>query len=233
MGITYDDIVPWGRSFDEYIKMFQLSESDLSKKILGCGDGPASFNFGMHKSGKKVVSIDPIYQFTKERIKNKIDEKFEEVIKQTTNNQDKFIWTTFGSVEELAKARINAMKDFLSDYEKGKQEKRYVFAELPELPFEDDEFELVLSAHFLFFYSDNLSYDFHIRSIAEMLRVSGEVRIFPIVDLNAHVSKHLEKTYRYFSSRNIIMEETQVEYEFQKGGNVMVKFHKKKSSESE
>ena len=233
MSIKYDNIVPWGRSFDEYIKMFKLSEFDLSKKILGCGDGPASFNFGMYKLGKRIISIDPIYQFTKEQIKNKIDEKYEEVIEQTANNKDKFIWTTFSSVEELAKIRMNAMKDFLSDYEKGIQEKRYIFAELPNLPFKDKEFELVLSAHFLFFYSENLSYDFHLKSINEMLRVSKEVRIFPIVDLNANVSKYLKRTYQYFSSKNIEIEEIKVEYEFQKGGNVMVKFLKKESSESE
>jgi hypothetical protein len=38
------EIVPWGRSFDEYRAMFALSEGDLGGRILGCGDGPASFN---------------------------------------------------------------------------------------------------------------------------------------------------------------------------------------------
>ncbi len=28
-------VVPWGRSLNEYSKMFSLSEDDLKKKILG------------------------------------------------------------------------------------------------------------------------------------------------------------------------------------------------------
>ena len=39
-----DQVVPWGRSFDEYRRMFALTDADLSRVILGCGDGPASFN---------------------------------------------------------------------------------------------------------------------------------------------------------------------------------------------
>ena len=45
MDFRYQDIVPWGRSFDEYLGMFDLSEDDLARDIVGVGDGPASFNF--------------------------------------------------------------------------------------------------------------------------------------------------------------------------------------------
>jgi hypothetical protein len=224
MRIRYDDIVPWGRSYEEYVRMFNLSESDLARKILGCGDGPASFNSGMFASGKKVVSIDPIYRFSKEQIKNKIDERYDEIVRKTEAHRDKFIWTTFRNVQELAESRMRAMNDFLSDYETGLNEKRYIYGALPDLPFENDEFDLVLSSHLLFFYSENLDFDFHIRSITEMLRLAREVRIFPIVDLNAEVSEHFETVCRYFSEKNIRIEETKVEYEFQKGGNLMVKF---------
>ena len=41
---TLDSVVPWGRSFDEYCAMFDLSDRDLDLKILDCGGGPASFN---------------------------------------------------------------------------------------------------------------------------------------------------------------------------------------------
>ena len=44
MDFHYKDIVPWGRSFDEYLDMFNLSENDLVRNIVGVGDGPASFN---------------------------------------------------------------------------------------------------------------------------------------------------------------------------------------------
>lgn len=44
MGVKLDSVVPWGRSYEEYVRMFSLSEEDIRKLILGCGDGPASFN---------------------------------------------------------------------------------------------------------------------------------------------------------------------------------------------
>jgi len=40
MGFTLAKVVPWGRSYDEYIRMFSLTEADLGLRILGCGDGP-------------------------------------------------------------------------------------------------------------------------------------------------------------------------------------------------
>jgi hypothetical protein len=45
------EIVPWGRTLAEYQLMFDLSEVDLKSKILGCGDGPASFNTEMTAQG--------------------------------------------------------------------------------------------------------------------------------------------------------------------------------------
>jgi 2-polyprenyl-3-methyl-5-hydroxy-6-metoxy-1,4-benzoquinol methylase len=59
MGINYQDIVPWGRSFAEYVKMFSLIPDDLDLRILDCGGGPSSFNAEMTNRGKKVTSIDP------------------------------------------------------------------------------------------------------------------------------------------------------------------------------
>jgi hypothetical protein len=44
MVMKLDKVVPFGRSLDEYIKMFNLSAEDLQKDILGVGDSPASFN---------------------------------------------------------------------------------------------------------------------------------------------------------------------------------------------
>jgi hypothetical protein len=49
----------------EYRRMFSLSEVDLQSRILGCGDGSASFNAEMNAQGRRVISGDPIYAFTK------------------------------------------------------------------------------------------------------------------------------------------------------------------------
>ena len=99
MAIKYDSVVPWGRSYEEYISMFDLKDSDQNKSILGCVDGPASFNFRMNKNNKKVKSVDILYQFTKAEIEQRINETFKVVIEQTWNNRDKFIWSNIKDVD--------------------------------------------------------------------------------------------------------------------------------------
>ncbi|MDP4182732.1 MAG: SAM-dependent methyltransferase [Bacillota bacterium] len=226
MTIKYESVVPWGRSFNEYVDMFKLTESDLEKEILGCGDGPASFNSAMRQNGKTVVSIDPIYQFSRQEIENRIEETYTDVITQTRENKDKFIWTKIKDADHLGAIRTVAMREFLEDYDVGKSENRYVFAQLPNLPFEDNRFDIALSSHFLFLYSDNLSFDFHKKAINEMLRVSKEVRIFPLLDVNAARSAYALDIMRLYSEYGYYVQEEWVDYEFQKGGNTMLKIAK-------
>lgn len=226
MGIKYESVVPWGRSYPEYVDMFNLTPSDLNKSILSCGDGPASFNSSMNQKGKNVVSIDPIYRLSRTEIENWIDETCKIVMAQTKKNRDKFVWSTIGSVEELFKIRMESMKEFLSDYEVDKHAKRYMPAELPFLPFKSDEFDLSLSSHFLFLYTENLSLEFHLKSIDEMLRVSKEVRIFPLLDMNATTSPYVNPVVDRFSRKGYDVETVRVNYEFQKGGNLMLKIIK-------
>ena len=227
MPIKYENIVPWGRSYEEYVRMFDLSDADLSRKILSCGDGPASFNSGMIKRGFTVASLDPIYQFTKEQLESRIKETYELVIEQTKGHMDRFVWTTFKTLEELAQARMSAMSEFLHDYESGLTDGRYIYGELPVLPYENKSFDLVLCAHFLLFYSENLSLNFHFESILEMCRVGKEVRIFPVLDLNANPSQYLNPVKEFVHSIGFTAEEVQVNYEFQKNGNRMLRIVEK------
>jgi hypothetical protein len=53
---TLDQVVPWGRSFAEYRRMFALTDAELGLRIIGCGDGPASFNAEATRRGTAVVS---------------------------------------------------------------------------------------------------------------------------------------------------------------------------------
>jgi hypothetical protein len=39
MSFTLSDVVPWGRSYDEYLRMFGLGDAELRPGILGCADG--------------------------------------------------------------------------------------------------------------------------------------------------------------------------------------------------
>ena len=54
---TLDTVVPWGRSFDEYRRMFALGEAELRRRILGVADGPASFNAQATAGGLSVEVV--------------------------------------------------------------------------------------------------------------------------------------------------------------------------------
>jgi hypothetical protein len=117
MAFKYEEAVPWGRSFNEYQRMFHLTRGDLRRSILGCADGPASFNAQMSRQGNRVVSCDPLYQLTTDQIGQRIDATYEGVIGQTRLNQEKFVWDLITSPDELGRLRFEAMCDFLGDYE--------------------------------------------------------------------------------------------------------------------
>ncbi|HYE35716.1 hypothetical protein [Methylocaldum sp.] len=74
MAFHLDQVVPWGRSFDEYVAMFALEPRDFGRTILGCGDGLASFNAELSALRGSVVSVDPIYWLTAAEIASHIDQ---------------------------------------------------------------------------------------------------------------------------------------------------------------
>lgn len=224
MPVYLDQVVPWGRSFDEYVRMFDLSEGDLSAKIIDCGAGPASFNFEMHRAGRAVVSVDPIYAFSASQIARRIDETCETVLRKTAESQDNFVWHELQSIEHLRETRMRAMQLFLNDFLRGLSEGRYRVGKLPRLPFAAGEFDLALCSHFLFTYSHLLPLGFHLASVRELCRVGRAARIFPMIPNfgRAH-SPHLQPLIEQLTTEGYRCEIRQVPYEFQKGGNEMLR----------
>jgi len=224
---TLDRVVPWGRSFDEYRRMFALGDGDLRLKILGCGDGPASFNAEATRRGSQVVSCDPIYRFEAPEIRHRIDQTYDEVLEQTRRNTDDFVWTDISSPEELGRVRMSAMDEFLDDFDRGRSEGRYIDAELPSLPFDDDSFDLALCSHFLFLYGQQLGEPFHHDSIRELCRVAGEVRVFPLVVLGGRRSSFVEPIAERLRADGFNVGIEDVPYEFRKGANEMLRINRR------
>ncbi|MBE7385264.1 MAG: SAM-dependent methyltransferase [Leptolyngbya sp. SIO1E4] len=221
-----DAVVPWGRTLEEYRRMFNLSAADLGRKILGCGDGPASFNAEMAALGHSVVSIDPIYQFSAEQIEQRVRATYDPIISQAKQNAHRYVWTQFQDADGLGQARLAAMEIFLADYEVGKAAGRYLNQSLPQLALPEDAYDLCVCSHLLFLYSEQLSLDFHLSSIDELLRVALEVRIFPLLTLDCAPYPYLERVIQALSSRGFGVSVEPVSYEFQKGGNQMLKIRR-------
>ena len=102
-------------------------------------------------------------------------------------------------------------------------ESRYLDAGLPSLPFADGAFDLALCSHFLFLYSQQFDAGFHVQSLRELCRVAREVWVFPLLALGAVPSPHLDIVTQALEADGCGMVIEQVLYEFQRGGNEMLR----------
>src|ERR1700743_2268619 len=129
MAFQLTEVVPWGRTFDAYAPRSALAVADRSRAVLGCADGASSFNAEALQRNSKVVSVDPLYQFSVPQIRKRIADTAPVIAAQIKENAQDFGWDHFKSVAELVTARMHAMQVFLADYEAGLAEGRYVPAE--------------------------------------------------------------------------------------------------------
>ena len=90
----------------------------------------------------------------------------------------------------------------------------------------DAPFELALSSHFLFLYSGQFDLDFHIAALREMLRVAAEVRVFPLLQLGGAPSPHVPGVREALTAAGVRATVEPVPYEFQRGGNHMLRLRR-------
>ncbi len=223
MAVKLQQVVPFGRSLDEYRRIFNLTEADWQRRIIGVGDGPASFNAEATALGASILSVDPIYQFSGAEILERFNSVVDDIIAQVAATPDDWVWSYHRSPEDLRQNRSQTIQRFIQDYDQGKREGRYQVQTLPRLDMADNTFDLALCSHLLFLYSDHFDTAFHLDSIREMLRVSPEVRIFPLLTLDLKRSQHLDPVLETFTQAGYSVEQVPVEYELQKGANHMLR----------
>jgi hypothetical protein len=223
MAMQLEQVVPFGRSLNEYIQMFNLTDRELQTKILSVGDGPASFNAEGTELGYTIKSIDPLYVFDAEQISDRFYAVIDNIITQIERTPEDWVWNYHRSPQDLRKNRERVTQRFCEDYENGKAQGRYEVGEMPRLKYHDREYDLGLSSHFLFLYSDQLDEQFHWNSICEMLRICQEVRIFPLMTLMLQRSPHIEPIVDRLKQLGYLCEIQAVPYQLQRGGNEMLK----------
>lgn len=221
-----DRVVFIGRTFEEYTHMFDLQLSELAgKRILDCPSGACSFTAHGRKQGLDVTASDIAYNHRLDDLEAKGQQDIEHAMETLEQAKSNYVWDFYEDVPGLRQHREQALRDCVRDMREFP--KRYVAAVLPELPFADEQFHLVLSAHFLFMYSDRLDYDFHIQTVRELLRVaSEEVRIFPLTDLTGSRYAHLDRLIHELEAEGLRVTEVNVPYEFMKNGNSLLKISK-------
>lgn len=224
VGLELSRIVFIGRTWEEYLLMFNLSKEDLvGRTVLDCPSGACSFTANANKNGIDTMATDIVYYHDVDNLEKKGSQDIEDTMQSMDKSAGNYIWDFFLDIQELKRKRTQALTDCVSDM-KEFGVSRYVPAVLPQLPFADKQFDVTLSAHFLFTYADRLDYDFHIQTMNELCRVtSKEVRIFPTVDMEGKRYEYMERVIEWANAQGWTAEEIQVPYEFQKNANTMLK----------
>ncbi len=226
--LQLDRIVFIGRTYSEYLRMFDLDESMLrSGRVLDCAAGPSSFTAEAHNKGLDVTACDCLYTVPIEELVQKGKDDIAHTFQKVDDVPHLYVWKHYKDRQEIIVLRHKALGLFAQDYSDGFRQGRYIRAELPRLPFLDKAFSLVLSSHFLFLYGDRLNIDFHVASLKEMARVcSGEVRAYPLQGLDAKPYPHLNEVLARLRSEGIQAEIVPTPFEFQRGANRMLRLSK-------
>lgn len=211
-----------GRTYEEYMQMFDLELKELAgKNILDCPAGACSFTAIGSGKGMNITACDIAYDHPVDDLEHKGLLDTEHAMGTVERAKDIFIWDFYEHVQGLKKHRDQALRDCVKDMRM--RPERYIAATIPELPFRDGQFDLILSAHFLFMYGDRLDYGFHRDAIRELLRVTtDELRIFPLVDLTGSRYEHLDQIIAVLQEEGLQIEERHVPYEFFRNANSML-----------
>ena len=173
-----------------------------------------------------MTASDRIYNSGSSEIEHKCRIDLDLVLKQLPGISDQYIWNYFKDIRSLKNNREKAYRSFIEDFKKYGTG-RYVPVEFPVTDFPSDKFTIALASHFLFLYEDRLDYDFHKKTILELLRVtSKEVRIFPIVNFKGKRSMFVERIIQDEDIERFQISIKKVTYEFIRNGNEMMVIEK-------
>lgn len=225
-GLDLSEVIFVGRTYDEYVRMFDLSGQDIrNQSILDAPGGACSFTATATKKGAFVTATDIAYYHSVNDLYSKGVEDIRNAVEGLSQVKDQYVWEYFRNLNDLEAHRGQALHDCVEHMKS--QPDQYVPCELPALPFKDNSFDMTLSAHFLFTYADRLNYEFHLQTVKELLRVSKrEVRIFPLVDLKSRRYEHLASLLDVVHGLGWKSEERKVDYEFQRNANSMLRIYK-------
>lgn len=227
-GLKLDRVVFYGRALSEYKKFFDLDIRALrGKKTLDIAAGASSFTAEACVKGVDAIALDPLYGEDLDVLLKRGEQDIDHVMSEVVQAPELFNWSFYATVDQLRECRAESLRLFAEDYPLGLMEGRYVKGAAPNLPFADDSFDMALCGHFLFIYSDRLDYDFHRDSIVEALRVSGEMRIYPLTGLDANPRDFLTDLLSDLERENISGQIARVPWGFLKNSDHMLRLTRK------
>jgi hypothetical protein len=218
-GLVLDKVVLLGRTFEEYARYFALDPAGLrGQAVLDVASGVSSFCAEANARGIHATAFDLIYDLPPEQIEARCGPDLEHVLKSVVGLKT-YKWDFYQSPEGLRPYRERAYKTFLADY-RAQRSRRYVAGQLPRLPFGDRQFDLTLVSYLLFAYDDHFDFDFHKRSVLEIMRVTrGEARLYPVVNFEARRCAYIDALKNDPALQGFQFEEIETDFEFLVGSN--------------
>lgn len=214
----------FGRTLAEYAQFFSLDPNSLKGvSVLDVAAGPSSFTAEACRRGADAVAVDPLYGCTPTALAAHVQIDYRRLLAQMRAKPQLLRFRSFGSIDEAEASRRSAAERFLADYEQQFVHNRYIGAALPQLPFLDGAFDLVLCAHLLFVYAKRFDFAFHLEACRELVRVSrDEVRVHPVVGLGGKRYAELDSLRSSLEAEGIASEVVSVNYEFFAGSDSML-----------
>ncbi len=221
MAVALDTLVITPRPLSDYRNMFLLTDDELAAgPILDCPGGSSPFGAQVRARGGTVISVDPAYTMAKDELAARIRSDLAKLRVWVDANLDVGNWDYLGNPDALMRWWDLAVDLFLHDYAR---DERYVAAALPSLPFPDNHFTLTLSSHLLFTYPNFLSFESHVDSLLELVRVTrGEVRVYPLVDTANTVYPRLDQVRARLSERGVHTETRKADCTYNERGDELL-----------
>jgi hypothetical protein len=228
-GLKLDNIIFTGRTYDEYVRMFNLSADDVAHRtFFVCPGGASSFSAVATRHGGRVVAGDIVYGESRTDLERRGRSSLEIIESGMRDVGDGYHWGELGDVNGLLRTRAQALDTFLADYETGLSEGRYIPCALPSISLEPDAVDMVLSDHLLFTYPQFFDEAFHVRSIEAMVRIAKrEVRLFPLISSASGARPpSVEAVVQHVRRMGWEAVIETVPYHFQNGANEMLRISK-------
>ena len=198
------------RSFEEYVRMFDLTEHDLEAgPILDVAGGGSSFTAEARSKGYDSYAADPRYNGERAAWVREAKGEIEVSTAKLSALTEKFNWSYYGSLERHRAGREKSLKLFADHACEVDSGSIYKDGSLPNLPYPDNRFSLIVCSHFLFLYAEQFGLDFHIAAVEELMRITkqgGQIRIYPLLSLNWKPYSGLRKLEEIIASRGGRME---------------------------
>lgn len=173
-----------GLSLADYVGRFALDPAALrGRDVLDVAAGASSFAAEACARKIHAVAVDPLYDCGAAELSGRLQRAHTSGATRAGLAARRVGQRPPGPDLEIGSDRRSAAERFLADYETNFIDNRYVAGALPQLPFLDGTFDLVLCGGLLFVEAGGLDPDWNLAACREMVRVSaGLVRVFPVCD---------------------------------------------------